>query len=104
MQGRQLKISIVLIALRFLLHAPNLAVAQVVRPVTSQELSAAIAQLRSGEHEVERNANRDDAGQHLARLIRLSKPDQIHDETISEIESLLDSPDDYIRAYAACSR
>ena len=65
MYGLQLKISIVLIALRFILHAPNLAVAQVVRSVTSQELSAAIAQLRSGEHEVEHHASRDDAGEHL---------------------------------------
>jgi len=71
--------------------------------VTSQELSDAIAELGSGNHEVEPNASKDDAGVHLAHLIHLAKPDQIDDKTIADIGSLLDSPNDYIRFWAATS-
>ena len=72
-------------------------------PVTSQELSAAIEELRSGKHEVQPDANKDDAGLHLVHLLRRSRPDQVDDRTIADIESLLDSSDDYIRFWAAAS-
>lgn len=80
-----------------------LAVAQGAHCVSPQELSAAIAELGSGKHQVEPDANKDDAGQHLAHLIRRCKPEQIDDENFARISSLLDSPSDYIRAYAAVS-
>jgi hypothetical protein len=71
--------------------------------VTYQELSDAIAELGSGKHEVEPIASKDDAGAHLAHLIRRAKPDQIDDKTIADIGSLLDSSNDYIRFWAATS-
>jgi hypothetical protein len=70
---------------------------QTAHPVTSENLSVAIAELRSGKHEVEPSDNRDDAAAHLAHLIRRTKPNQVDDRTIAEIESLLDSSNDYIR-------
>jgi len=76
---------------------------QTAHAVTSQELSDAIAELRSGSHEVEPNASKDDAGAHLAHLIRRAKPDQVDDKTIADIESLVDSSNDYIRFWAATS-
>ena len=87
----------------FISSLSALARAQIARLVTSQELSAAIAELRSGKHEVEPDANKDDAGEHLAHLIRRTKPDQVDDRTIADIESLLDSSNDYIRFWAAAA-
>ena len=76
---------------------------QTAHAVTSGELSDAIAELRSGRREVEPDASKDDAGAHLAHLIRRSKPDQVDDNTIADIESLLDNSSDYIRFWAATS-
>jgi hypothetical protein len=103
MGARRLKYTFGLIAMTFISSLSALARAQIARLVTSQELSAAIAELRSGKHEVEPDANKDDAGEHLAHLIRRTKPDQVDDRTIADIESLLDSSNDYIRFWAAAS-
>ncbi|MCU1249778.1 MAG: hypothetical protein JWQ49_2807 [Edaphobacter sp.] len=103
MRARRLKSTLVLIALTCISPLNDLARAQTAHPVTSQDLSVAIAELRSGKHEVEPNANEDDAGARLAHLIRRTKPDQIDDRTIADIESLLDSSNDYIRFWAARS-
>jgi hypothetical protein len=96
MRARRLKSTLVLIALACISPLNDLARAQTAHPVTSQDLSVAIAELRSGKHEVEPNANEDDAGARLAHMIRRTKPDQIDDRTIADIESLLDSSNDYI--------
>jgi hypothetical protein len=103
MRLRRLKFILLLVALIFISRSGRWACAQTARPPTSQELTLAIAQLRSGKHEVEPNANKDDAGAHLAHLIRRTQPDRIDDRTIADVESLLESRDDYIRFWAATS-
>jgi hypothetical protein len=103
MGARRLKSILVLVALTCISPLDDLARGQTAHPVTSQDLSVAIAELRSGKHEVEPNANQDDAAAHLAHLISRTKPNQVDDTTIADIESLLDSSNDYIRFWAATS-
>jgi hypothetical protein len=100
---RRLKSTLLPVALMFISPLGRSACAQTVHPPTSQELTLAIAELRSGKHEVEPNANKDDTGAHLAHLIRRAQPNRVDDRTIADVEFLLDSPDDYIRFWAATS-
>lgn len=103
MRRHQVKAAFALIALTCISPLNSSVCAQTAHHLTAQELSLAIAELRSGKHEMEPDASKDDAGLHLAHLIRRTKPDQVDDRTIGDIESLLDSSDDYIRFWAATS-
>jgi hypothetical protein len=103
MRTDRLKCTLVLIGLLFIESRNGSACARTQRPATPQNLSAAIAELRSGKHEMEPDASKDDAGLHLAHVIRRVKPDQVDDKSIADIESLLESSDDYIRFWSATS-
>jgi hypothetical protein len=46
---------------------------------------------------------RTDAAEHLAQLARKADPKVVDDETINEMISLLDSPDDSVRAWVAAA-
>jgi hypothetical protein len=103
MRSDRFKCTLVLIGLLFIESTNSTTHAQVHRPGTSQDLLAAIADLRSGKHEVEPDASKDDAGTHLAHVIRRIRPEQVDDKAVADIESLLGSSDDYIRFWAATS-
>jgi len=66
-------------------------------PVLNAKLEEAIAKLRAGDSP----AARAEAAEHLADLIYLAKPDSVDDKTIADMVSLLDIPDDSVRAWTA---
>ena len=85
MRAQRLRIVLIFIALACISPLSKAAHSQAAHSVTPQELSAAIAELRSGKHEVEADASKDDAGAHLAHLIRRTNPDQVNDRTVAGI-------------------
>jgi hypothetical protein len=103
MRAQRLTVILLFIALRCMSPLSYAAYSQTASQVTPEQLSAAIAELQSGKHEVVADASKEDAGLHLAHLIRRTKPNQVDDRTVAEIESLLASSDDYIRFWAATS-
>jgi hypothetical protein len=103
MRMDRLKCTLMVIGLLFIKSLNDSAYPQAHHLATPQDLSGAIAELRSGMHEVEPDASKDDAGAHLAHVIRRIKPEQVDDKTIADIESRLESSDDYIRFWAATS-
>jgi hypothetical protein len=66
-------------------------------PVLNAKLEEAIGKVRAGDS----TTARDGAAQHLADLIYRAKPNSVDDKTIADMVSLLDIPDDSVRAWTA---
>jgi hypothetical protein len=68
-------------------------------PVLNAKLEAAIAKVRAGDSPTMRT----EAAEHLAELTRRVKPNSVDDKTIADMASLLDIPDDSVRAWTAAA-
>ena len=68
-------------------------------PVLNAKLEEAIAKVRAGDSPTTRG----EAGEHLAELIHGVQPNSVDDKTIADMVSLLDIPDDSVRAWTAAA-
>jgi hypothetical protein len=68
-------------------------------PVLNAKLEETIAKVRAGDSPTTRT----EAAEHLAELTHRVKPNSVDDKTIAEMVSLLDIPDDSVRAWTAAA-
>jgi hypothetical protein len=66
-------------------------------PVLNAKLEHAIAEVRISLSPMERSQ----AAEHLADLVHRAKPSSVDDRTIADMVTLLDNPDDSVRAWTA---
>lgn len=66
-------------------------------PTLNAKLGAVIAEVRADKSPMARA----EAAEHLADLVHRAKPNSVDDKTIADMVSLLDIPDDSVRAWTA---
>jgi hypothetical protein len=86
----------ILFALMFIMGSMGHAATD---PVLNARLEEAVAKVRSGDSPTTRT----EAAEHLAELTHRVKPNSVDDKTIADIVSLLDIPDDSVRAWTAAA-